>query len=213
MRVLVTTAVPAERDAILRGLQRTGIFDVLAVGVGPAVAAARTARALAASEYDLIVSAGIGGGFAGQAEVGTLVVASEIVAADLGAETPEGFCSLEKLGFGFTRIPVDNSLAIRLVDGLHAAGLPVTIGPILTVSTVTGTAPTALEMASRVPGAAAEAMEGYGVAIAAQDRGLPIVEIRSISNLVGPRDRSSWRIEEALKLLEEASKVLLEVFI
>jgi futalosine hydrolase len=47
------------------------------------------------------------------------------------------------------------------------------------------------------------------VAIAAQDCGLPILEIRAISNKVG--DRAAWRIEDALKRLEEAFLIISEV--
>jgi futalosine hydrolase len=77
---------------------------------------------------------------------------------------------------------------------------------------VTGTAETAAEMAARVPGAAAEAMEGFGVAYAATDRGLPVAELRAVSNAVGPRDRSAWRIKDALNALEAAANILAEVF-
>ncbi|MCP1308650.1 futalosine hydrolase [Paenibacillus tyrfis] len=211
LRVLVITAVPAERDAVLRGLRGDARFDVVAGGVGPAAAAASAAKALAAAEYGLVVSAGIGGGFPGRAEIGSLVVADAIIAADLGAETPEGFRSVDELGFGSSRIAVDASLAARLTEALQRAGLPALTGPVLTVSTVTGTAATASELAARVPGAAAEAMEGFGVAVAARDRGVPALELRAISNAVGPRDREAWRIKEALDALEAAGAILLEV--
>ena len=210
-RVLVITAVSAEKDAILRGLLDDARFDVLAAGVGSVVAAVNTAKALSSAEYSLVICAGIGGGFSGKAEVGSLVVATEIVAADLGAETSEGFCSLEELGFGFTRVQIDANLVSRLTQALQEAKLPVNTGPVLTVSTVTGTAASAAELASRVPGATAEAMEGYGVGSAANDRGLPVLEIRAISNVVGPRDRSAWQIKGALDALEAASAVLTEV--
>lgn len=211
MRILVMTAVPAEGEAVLRGLHGERRFDVLVAGVGPVSAAVNTAKALATTGYGLVVSAGIGGGFSGRAEVGSLVVANEIIAADLGVETPEGFSSLDELGFGSTRIQVDSSLVNSVTGALLAAGLPVKSGPVLTVSTVTGTAESAAKLAARVPGAIAEAMEGYGVALAAHDRGLPVLELRAVSNLVGPRDRSAWRIKEALDLLEAAGSVLLEV--
>lgn len=208
-RVLIISSVAAERDAVLRGLQHNPRFDVMIGGVGGAMAAARTARALTgSSDYYLVVCAGIAGGFIGATEIGSLVVASGIIAADLGAETLEGFCSLDKLGFGSTRIEVDARLVARLTAALQAANLPARSGPILTVTTVTGTAATAKQIAERVPGAAAEAMEGYGVATAAQDFGLPVLEVRAISNTVGPRDRATWRIKEALDMLEEASAVL-----
>lgn len=210
-RILVMTAVPAERDAVWRGLRGSGRFDVMLAGVGPAMAAARTAKALAAAGYGLVISAGIGGGFIGRAEVGSLVVANEIVAADLGAQTQDGFCSLDELGFGSSRIPVNPDLVTRVTEALRGDGQPVCAGPVLTVSTVTGTAANARELQARVPGAAAEGMEGFGVATAAQESGLPALEIRAISNAVGPRDRDAWRIGDALHALEAASSVLLEV--
>jgi futalosine hydrolase len=212
-RILIMTAVPTERDAVLRGLRGDSRFDVLLAGVGPASAAACTAAALAAADYGLVLSTGIGGGFIGRAEVGTLVVAEEIVAADLGAQTPEGFCSVDELGFGSSRIRVDTALVTRVTAALKAAGLPVCSGPVLTLSTVTGSAETADELAARVPGAAAEAMEGFGVATAALIRGIPVLEIRAISNPVGPRDRAAWRIKEALAALEAASSILVEVLV
>ncbi|MGZ4164722.1 MAG: futalosine hydrolase, partial [Tumebacillaceae bacterium] len=139
------------------------------------------------------------------------VVASEIIAADLGVETPEGFQSLDEMGFGSTRVAVDSALASRVTEALQAAGLPVAMGPVLTLSTVTGTAETATELVARVPEATAEAMEGYGVALAAQEFGIPVLEIRAISNAVGPRDRAAWRIKDALEALQAAGAVLMEV--
>jgi futalosine hydrolase len=211
-RILVVTAVEAEREAVLRGLKGDGRFHVLAGGVGVASAAAQTAFALAAGSYSHVISAGIGGGFVGRAEIGSLVVASAIVAADLGAESPEGFLAVDELGFATSRLPVDEGRSARLAQALQAAGLPVAVGPVLTVTTVTGTAETATRMAQRVTGAVVEAMEGYGVAVAAAAKGLPVLELRAVSNPVGPRDRAAWRIREALDALAHAASVLVEVF-
>ncbi len=212
-RILVVTAVQAEQEAVLRGLSGDKKFDILLAGVGPAAAAAGTARTLAKAGYgyELVVSAGIGGGFSGRAGVGSLVVSSQIVAADLGVNTPEGFVGIDELGFGPTVIQVDTVLANRVAGALYAAGFTVVTGPVLTVSAGTGTAAGAAELAQRIPGAAAEAMEGYGVAVAAADYGLPTLEIRAISNLIGPRDLTKWRIKEALDILEAAGRILMEV--
>lgn len=215
-KILVMTAVAVERDAVLRGLAGDGRFEVMEAGVGPVEAAVRTATVLALAgpgAYRLVISAGIAGGFKERAEVGSLVVSDAIIAADLGAETPEGFHSVDQLGFGSARIDVDAELAGRLTSALQAAGLQTALGPVLTLSTVTGSAETAAELAARVPGAAAEAMEGFGVAAAARRAGLPALELRAISNPVGPRDRSAWRIKDALQSLEAASSVLREVIV
>ncbi|MFD7459038.1 MULTISPECIES: futalosine hydrolase [unclassified Streptomyces] len=221
MRVLVATAVPAERDAVARAFTgsdgSTGSAgsagfagfagssgQVLAVGVGPARAAAGTATALTEAARDgrpfgLVVSAGIGGGFAPEAPVGSLVVADEITAADLGAETADGFLPVTELGFGtVTHRPPETLVRdVTAATGARA-------GTVLTVSTVTGTADRAAALRARHPRALAEAMEGFGVAEAAAVHGVPVLELRAVSNPVGPRDRAAWRIGEALDALAEA---------
>jgi len=209
--ILIVTAVDAERDAVLRGIGDDPRYAVVAAGVGPAVAAAGAAFALAEGGYGLVVSAGIGGGFAGRAAVGELVVADAIHAADLGAETEGGFRSVDALGFGSARFAVHAELAARWAAALRVAGRAAALGPIATVSTATGTAATAAELEARVPGVAAEAMEGAGVAAAAAKAGVPMLEIRAISNAVGPRDRAAWRIGDALAALEAACAILPEV--
>ncbi|MGX9891027.1 futalosine hydrolase [Streptomyces sp. NPDC002276] len=196
-RVLVATAVPAERDAVARALTGDRI-TVLAVGVGPAAAAAATATALAHASYDLVVSAGIGGGFQPEAPVGSLVVADEITVADLGAETADGFLPVTDLGFG----AITHRPPAALVRAL-ATATGARVGTVLTVSTVTGTAARAAELRARHPRALAEAMEGFGVAEAAVAHGVPVLELRAVSNPVGPRDRAAWRIGDALAALTE----------
>lgn len=198
MRLLVVTAVDLERDAVLAVLPSGTPHRVATVGVGPAAAAAGTSAELAASDVDLVVCAGIAGGFAPLGP-GAIAVASSSVFADLGAETDDGFVAASGLGFGVDTYPVEPALALALADrtGGH-------LGTVLTVSTVTGSSTTARRLADRFPDAVAEAMEGAGVAAAAARHGVPFAEIRAISNVVGPRDREGWRIPAALDALGAA---------
>jgi futalosine hydrolase len=193
-RILVVTAVEAERQALA---DLPGI-DVVTGGVGPAEAAAATAVALRDSAADSVVCAGIGGGFPPCA-AGDVAVASRVIFADLGAETPHGFRSASSLGFGVEEYEVAPAHAAAL-----AARTKGRLGGVLTVATVTGTAATAAELLSRYPDAVAEGMEGAGVAAAARQRGVPFAEIRAVSNEIGPRDRASWRIPDALRALRAA---------
>ncbi|MFD5520442.1 futalosine hydrolase [Streptomyces sp. NPDC127066] len=214
----MATAVPAEREAVAAAssgtvreirlpgatLHRTGGHDLLAAGVGPALAAASvsaalTAAALGGTPYRLVVCAGIAGGFQPGAPVGSLVVADDIVAADLGAEAPEGFLPVTELGFGTVSHRPPKSL-VREAAAVTAGR----VGTVLTVSTVTGSAARAAELRARHPRALAEAMEGFGVAEAAAAHGVPVLEIRAVSNPVGPRDRAAWRIGDALAALTDA---------
>ncbi|MFE5481233.1 futalosine hydrolase [Streptomyces sp. NPDC056527] len=198
---------------------RAPVVDVLVGGVGPASVAAATATALAHAAahdpaapptppYDLVVSAGIAGGFQPLAPLGSVVVSDAIVSADLGAQTPDGYLTVEELGFGRSSHAVGATLTRRISAALTQGARPHTVAPVLTVSTVTGTAERADELARRHPRAAAEAMEGFGVAEAAAAYGLPVVEIRAVSNAVGPRDRAAWRIGEALDSLRHTFQLL-----
>jgi futalosine hydrolase len=184
---------------------------VAAVGVGPAAAAARAAwllaMALRDNPFDLVVSAGIAGGFEGRAEVGATVLARRSVAADLGADSPEGFISLTDLGFGSSTVDADGDLLDRLRAQLPEA----VVGDVLTVSTVTGTRERATELVKRHPDAVAEAMEGFGIALAARQAKAAFAELRTISNPVGPRDRAAWRLPEALAALERAAATLTDL--
>ncbi|MFJ6198775.1 futalosine hydrolase [Micromonospora sp. NPDC092111] len=212
--LLVLTAVPAEAEAVRAGLTDPTV-TVRAVGVGPAVAGASTARLLALAEaagrpYRAVLSAGIAGGFAGRAPVGGTVLASRSVAADLGAESPAGFIPVDELGMppellgGGPTVDADPALLAALRAALPGA----VVGAVLTVSTVTGTAASTTTLAARHPDAVAEAMEGYGVAVAATQAGLPFAELRTVSNPIGPRDRDGWRMREAFTALTEAARAL-----
>ncbi len=212
-RVLIMTAVPAERDAIKQTLKNDSRFDIRASGAGPVAAAVHTMKALAEGSHRVVISAGIGGGFPAAADIGSIVLSTEIIAADLGAETPDGFLSIDELGFGSSKISVDPLLVRVIEQQLKKKGLDVQTGPILTVSSATGTEETGKKRAALIPGAAAEAMEGFGVAAAALQFGLPVVEMRAVSNRVGLRDRNAWKIDEALRALAEASAVLPEVLL
>lgn len=202
---MVVTAVAAEAEAVRAGVDPAAVH-VESVGVGPAAAAAGTARLLALAEaagtpYRAVISAGIAGGFPGRAEVGATVLGARAIAADLGAESPEGFLPVADLGFGSSVLEADATLLKTLASALpHAV-----VGDILTLATVTGTSRTAEALKTRHPDAVAEAMEGYGVACAAQTAAVPFAELRTISNPIGPRDRASWRLREAFSALTEAA--------
>jgi futalosine hydrolase len=228
MTLLVVTAVAAERDAVLGGLGtlaesldsagassadthfETTRVRILIGGVGVAAAAARTAYELVAHEsatgqpYEAVVNMGIAGGYLGRAAIGDTVIGTHSVAADLGADSPDGFLTMSDLGQGPDTVDANHDLVARLSVALPKAH----VGSVLTVQTVTGSAGRAAYLAERHHDAVAEAMEGYGVATAADLRGIAFAEIRTVSNLVGPRDRAAWRIGLAMAALSDAATAL-----
>lgn len=206
--LLVVTAVEAEAAAVRAGLGEAA--TVVAAGAGPAAAAAGAARLLALAEaggrpYRAVLCMGIAGGFPGRVPVGGTVVATRSVAADLGAETPDGFLAIDELGFGTAVHDTDPALVATLRSALPEA----VAGTILTVSTVTGTSASTERLMARFPDAVAEGMEGTGVAQAAG--ATAFAEVRTVSNLIGPRDRDAWRIPDALAALTRAARALATV--
>lgn len=222
MTILVVTAVEAERDAVVRDLGpsravRQGVYvgveahgvHAFHVGVGPTAAAVGAAALLTLGPaYELVVSAGVAGGFRDRAAVGDLVLATEVIAADQGALTDDGFLTLKDMGMpGNGGYAVDTN-PIR--PRLHGGGYRLLEGAVLTMSCMTGTESRATELAGRYPRAVAEAMEGYGV-LEATNRtvgDVQFAEIRAISNLIGRRDRSTWDLPTAFDVLASAFATL-----
>jgi futalosine hydrolase len=218
-RILVVTAAAAERDAVVAGrhpaigmvdgievhraITGAGMVDTIASGIGPAASAVATGCVLRRG-YDLVMSAGIAGGFPA-AEVGSVIVAHAVVHADLGAETADGFVSMADLGWGPVRFELDQRLSESLA---HRTGA--TLGAVLSVSTVTGSQARAEQLRAAHPDAVGEAMEGIGSYLASARHGVPFAELRTVSNRVGPRDRDAWRIGEALAALTAAFDRLLD---
>ncbi|WP_245588596.1 futalosine hydrolase [Deinococcus pimensis] len=178
-------------------------------GIGAVNAALATTELIASERADLVVNVGIAGAYdrAGL-RPGDLVVASEVIYGALGAVDGARFLPLDELGFPllpglFNRLPVWTG-SEALARALGAA-----FGPVVTVETVTGDAGAARVLQDRWPGALAEGMEGAGAAHAALRLGVPCVELRGVSNAVGPRDRSSWEIGGALRAVRGALRTWL----
>ncbi len=204
MSLLIVTAVPAEAEAVRKGLASGSPIVVAPVGVGSAVAAAGTARllALADGRYTAVINFGIGGGLG--VPLGGIALATRSIAADLGADSPDGFIGLDELGFGRATMAVDPGL-LSLLHGSIPEAVP---GDVLTVNTVTGTSERTAWITGRYPDAVAEGMEGFGVAVAAEQAEIPFAELRTVSNPVGPRDRAAWQIGGALDALTKAAQML-----
>jgi futalosine hydrolase len=223
VRIVAVTAVHRERDAVARGAGITGVvrvgpysalcgataggdeLRVVAGGVGPAASSA-AAMAGVLDGADALLSLGIAGAYA-DLEQGAVVVADTVVAADLGAATADRFLDLATLGFGPSSYTCAPRLVELLEESLAAAGIEATVGPVLTLSSATGTDARAAELLARHR-AVAEAMEGSGVAHVAASVGVPMLELRTISNAVGRRDMPSWDIPRALAALESAAAAI-----
>ncbi len=176
-------------------LKEKGI-RVVVTGIGPVNAAHALTAALAYRTPDRILVCGVGGAYPGSglAPLDVTCAATETY-ADLGAESPDGFLDMQALGFRvvgdhYNRLPLSLFPAERHV-------------PYVTTSTCTGTDATATDIVRRT-GGAVESMEGAAIVHVALEHDLPVGELRAISNLVGNRDRATWKVKEAAERAQHA---------
>ncbi len=200
--ILVICAVAAE----LRGFAGAGV-DVVAVGVGPVEAAIGTARALVARPYTLVINAGIGGGFRGRAAVGDAVAVGTERYVEIGREDGAAVSLPGGLELA-TSVRADAHLLERCLRGSPPAALIAGSG-VTSATITTSDARAAALAAAYAP--AAESMEGFAVLRAAQLTGVPALEVRGISNIVGNRETSGWNFRAGAAAAVRALEILLGV--
>jgi futalosine hydrolase len=204
--VIVATELEAQKLPKLAGMR------LRVSGIGAVNAALETQLGILEQRPDLVLSVGIGGAYPnGGAKIGDVVVSSEMIYAALGAMDGTQFLNLEELGFELVG-NIFNTIPAALQAQVFAEITNARFGAILTLETVTGSDARAIELEQLFPNAIAEGMEGAGVAHSALKHGIPSLEIRGISNFVGARDRSSWRIGAALGALHQSLELGWKVF-
>jgi len=185
-------------------------------GVGKANAAATAALLLDSLRPEAVLCFGCAGAYPESGlKVGDLVLASEEIYGDEGAATPDGFLDMQALGFPlaerggekwFNRFPADPELLAqghRLISRTLRAQQLVACGPLVTVSTCSGTTAAGSLLIRRTEGLG-ENMEGAAVAQVCARFGVPFFEVRGISNLVEDRDLSRWDIPAAATAAQQA---------
>ncbi|MGH1346253.1 MAG: futalosine hydrolase [Nannocystales bacterium] len=176
------------------------------LGVGKVEATLALTRALCGALPDVVINFGVAGAFpASGLEVGDVCLVTQETFADEGLVTQDGFEDLValKLAEG-VEWSADSVWTQRVADVLGE--VPRIRGT--TVSTISGTDALAAAYADRVQ-AAVETMEGAAVARVCDAFGVPWVQLRSISNRVGDRERGGWDIRLAKTRLHEAARRLL----
>jgi futalosine hydrolase len=188
MKILVIVASQLEADR----LPALPHARVVVSGVGAVSAALATQAALLEMRSDLVLSVGIAGAYPNSGlNIGDVLVSSRVIFAGLGVQNGKRVDALEFAG-AEQILPVWNKAA----EFAQVAILP--LGAIATLETVT-TDLTRAEAIQTQFGVLAEAMEGAGVAQAAARQGVPMLELRAISNMVG--DRQHWQVKTALENL------------
>ena len=172
---------------------------MLVTGVDVTATAFHLGWILSREKPDWVINAGIAGAFSPQWPLGTVVQVVQERFGDLGVEEADGhFIDVEEMGlwpYAEMSNPHPPLPSLGVCKGL-------------TVHKVHGSTASIQKIRLKYPDTDVESMEGAAFFYACLAAGVPFVEIRSISNLVEPRNREAWDLPLAINQL---NKVLIQI--
>jgi len=188
----------------VREAAHASIF-VSAVGIGVVSAACSVGGLVERLDISQAIMLGSAGCYDNSGlKIGDLAVASSEVLSELGLCVGAGIGSADDLALaGLSQeIAMDPDLAEALA---HAAAQVATArtGRFLSVVGVSADDHQALQRADRFH-PLVENMEGFAAALVGQKIGIPVGEVRGISNIAGNRDKSRWNLPLADERAQEA---------
>ena len=209
--VLITAATVREMECFEKlqvKMTKTGI-DKLVTGIGPVATVYAIMNYLAGkNKPDLLINIGIAGSFRKNLTSGSVVVPLTDCFADLGVCDGRQYIPLDRAGIDIKDdyTPSGNYYADR--DRVKRIGQGITPVKAVTVCTATGSLETREALKSEY-NPDIETMEGASAYYVSNREGISCIGIRAVSNMVGPRDISSWDVDLALDRLSDALSIYL----
>ena len=197
MKLLVVAATEFEIAPFV--LQNTQA-DALITGVGsPACTYALTKR-LQEIKYDFAIQAGIAGTFKNSFPLGETFFIKSDVFADIGIYENERFFTLFDKNFADPNaIPYHNG---RLENSLENI-FNVPTANSITVNTVTDNF-SQTTMFTKKYDPDVESMEGAAFHYVCIQENIPFLQLRSVSNFVGERVKTNWKMKESIESLNKS---------
>jgi futalosine hydrolase len=212
MHLLLLSATDFEISETAGWLKNRPVFhnaskpELLISGIGQL----RTGYALQKKIHErrpgLVVQAGIGGSASAE-DIGKVYSIRSETMADLGLMEKAGFRNIFDLGldkpdrFPFQGGKLNNPYR-RLLEW---TGLPVSDG--ITVNEIKSADFSGFQ---RNQVQVVESMEGAALHYVCLMEKIPFLQIRSVSNVLGDRDKSRWKIKEAMESLHESLVSLIQ---
>lgn len=193
--ILIVAATKMEIAPSLPVLKKRDI-PVAITGIGAAPSVYNILKAIVQYQPSMIIQAGIAGCFDRKYPLGEVLAVKEERFADLGVEEYKQWKSVFDMGFiapgqkpftnGCLRNPHKKIQDIADIEAVCG----------VTVNEVT-TNKNRIRLL-KIQGAVVESMEGAALHYVALMEKIPFLQIRSISNYVGERDKSKWNFKDAI---------------
>ena len=198
MNILIVAATQFEVKPIL---EEKKSIDILITGVGIAPVIFYLTKKIFENKYDFIIQAGIAGSFTDRFDLGQTVIVKEDTFADVGIEENGKFQTLFETGFtDKNEFPYTNGWLINKNSLFQKNDLRVAKG--ITVNKVTESG-LQNKLNKEKFFADIESMEGAAFHYVCLQKEINFLQLRSISNRVGERNKSKWKIKEAVENLNK----------
>jgi futalosine hydrolase len=213
MEVLLCAATRFEIDPTIQYLASQNIknIDILVTGVGLIAATYHITKAVYQKRPQLILQAGIAGALDNNLKLGSVVIIESETVGDLGVMEQGSFRSLFDMEFVQENDrPWTNARLLNASGILDEILLPKVKG--VSINEIT-TLPSRIEHYKDALGASVESMEGAALHYVGLMENIPFLQVRSLSNFVGERDKSKWHIKEAIENLNKELIPIISKFV
>ncbi len=204
MRILLIAATKTEIQPFITA---NPDVEVLITGVGVPATIYHLQKCIHQTDYDLIIQAGIAGSFNAGIFLGKTVLVKQDCFADLGMEEKENYTPVFDTEFGSKdEFPFNDGWLINSNEKLLTSELQV-----VKAITVNKVSDSQLQKQQFIQSfnADIETMEGAALHYVCLQEKVPFLQIRSISNYVGERDKSKWSLPDAINNLNiELTKLI-----
>lgn len=208
MHILLIAATTFEIQAVTNFLQhqehplRGHTASIEVTGIGSMATTYHLTRSIRDKRPDYVLQAGIGGSFSRHFPPGRVVLIEKEMTGDLGVEENGVFKDLFEMGL---QQDGEHAATSRWLVNPHTVnwesqGLALVNG--VTVNEIT-TRASRIEQLQQNYGVTVESMEGAAFHFVCLQEGIPFLQIRSISNYVGERDKKVWKMKEAIAALND----------
>jgi len=205
--ILVVAATAKEIDPFLKAVNQgqfsTNNIDILISGIGLTASSYHLVKQLALRKYDLVIQAGVAGSFDLKIPLG------EVVAVKQDAIADQSVVELEKLKtlFDLKLLPQDQYpykkgwLINPNKEVLKKTRLKIVKG--ISVNQIS-TSKQMIKFYREAFDPVTESMEGAALHYVCLMENIPFVQIRSISNYIGERNKHKWNMMDSIVNLNDA---------
>jgi futalosine hydrolase len=206
MRVIITAATNLELDGSAKKasqlFQKSKLkLSFHATGIGMLASGVKLTQLAATHKPDLIIQMGIAGSYSKKEPLGkVMVVASESI-ADLGVREKGSFKDLFE-----SQLLKDNEAPFKKRKLTNPAirsfnVLKTDMVAAVTINEIT-TSPKRIKEIIATHNPVLESMEGAALHYVGSLTKTPFIQIRAISNYVGERNKTKWKLKESIEQLE-----------